>query len=320
MRTAWISAVLCGLAAGPAAAADLLVLPVQGTNLTEGETEAVGTLLAGALAAEGASVVPSAQAREALKQPGGTAAALQTTGAKSAVETTAVRLGKRVVLRSTLRAPDGAALHGAEMTAASLDDLEPVTRRLARALLQRTTPEATRDLRTVTEREGQRPNRIFTERVMGLKTAFIWPFASGVQFDPAMSLQFDGRLETQRGFLEFGAGAMIPTNSTDHRGIGGVFAEFGGSLYLYEASASPYVGAGLVPRLFFALSDGGMRLGAYGQLGVMFLRESSTRLYAEARVTQNLLPFKDKRFSLSSQPSKGSFYPTELSLQVGIGW
>jgi len=37
-------------------------------------------------------------------------------------------------------------------------------------------------------------------------------------------------------------------------------------------------------------------------------------------VTQNLLPFEDKRFSLSSQPSKGSFYPTEASLQVGIGW
>jgi hypothetical protein len=311
------------LIAGAARAADVAVLPVQGTNLAPGEADAIGALVADAFATEsGAQVAPPAETARVLGETGNVQAAVAKLGAREYVETSAIRLTTRIRIRTVLRDVSGAQIHAAEMTAASLDDAQPVSVRLARALVRRTSVDQTRTVRDVTRREGQAPNRTFTEKVMGLKSAVIWPSASGKSFDPSVSFQFDGRLETRAGFLEFGAGAVIPTNGSDKDGLGGVFMEFGGSLYLAEANASPYIGAGFVPRIYFTSDGGGAQAAAYAQAGVMFMRESSSRIYVELRGTKALTPIEEE---FGTDPYGGSLgtksiYPLEIGLQIGVGW
>ncbi len=318
-----LAAVCAALLSAGAARAQVAVLPVQGTNLSPGEADAIGALVADAYLTEsGAPVVPPADTARVLAETGNLPAALAKLGAREYVETTAIRLTTRIRIRTSLRDANGAILHSAEMTAASLDDAQPVAARLARALSRRTTPEETRTVRTVTRREGQAPNRTFTEKVMGLKSAVAWPRAGSRTFEPSVSLQFDGRLETHAGFLEFGAGAVLPTNGSDRDGLGGVFAEFGGSLYLAELNSSPYVGAGFVPRLYFTSDGGGAQAAAYAQIGVMFMRESSSRVYVEARVTQSVTALKEDYGYDYYGGSLGTrnIYPLEIGFQVGVGW
>jgi hypothetical protein len=315
------AALLC--AAGAARAADVAILPVEGTNLSPGEVEAIGALVANAYAAEsGAQVIRPADTQRLIRESRDLPEALAKLGVRAYVETTAVRLDRRINVRSTLRDAGGGLIYFAEMTAASLDDMEPISVRLARALVRRTSPELTRTLRDVTKREGQAPNRTFTEKVMGLKSAVIWPRAGDETFDASISFQFDGRLEKQWGFLEFGAGFVVPTDGTDRDGLGGVFAEFGGSLYLVEADASPYIGAGFLPRLYFTSDGGGANAAAYGQIGIMFMRESSSRIYAEFRATQSLTAIEEDENwdSFTGETTRRSIHPLELALQVGVGW
>lgn len=311
------------LAPGAALAADVAVLPVRGTNLTAGEADAIGVLFAEAYAREArVDVVAPADAARAVTEAGGVPAALARLGAREYLDISAVQLKSRITVNAVLRGGSGAALHTAEMTAASLDDIQPIAERISRALINRTTPEVTRTLTSVTAREGQRVNRTFTEKIMGLKTSVTWPFARGYTFDPSISLQFDGRLELTRGFLEFGAGAVVPTSGEDS-GMGGVFAEFGGSYYLAQESVSPYVGAGFVPRIYFTSSAGGFGAAAYGQAGLMFMRESSSRIYAELRVTQAVTPFENDAtydYVTGTYSRGGQYFPTEVGLQIGIGW
>src|SRR5512133_1820978 len=117
-------AALCAalLFAGAARAADVAVLPVQGTNLSPGETDAIGALLADAFAAE---------ARVEVAKPADVARAITEAGALAA----ALQLRSRITLRAILRDSTGAYVHSAEMTAASLDDVQPVAARVARALV-----------------------------------------------------------------------------------------------------------------------------------------------------------------------------------------
>lgn len=318
-------AALCAalLFAGAARAADVAVLPVQGTNLSPGETDAIGALLADAFAAEArVEVAKPADVARAITEAGALPAALAKLGVREYVEATAIQLRSRITLRAILRDSTGAYVHSAEMTAASLDDVQPVAARVARALVWRTSVERTRNLRNVTRREAQAPDRTFSDKVMGLKTAVIWPRASEKNFDPSVSLQFDGRLEAAWGFLEFGAGAVLPTDGSENDGLGGVFAEFGGSLYVVDANVSPYVGAGFVPRLYFTSDGGGANAAAYGQVGFMFMRQSSARIYAELRVMKALTPIEEELDYdyVTGTSSTRSLYPLEFAMQVGIGW
>lgn len=320
LRAAVAAAAL--LAAATASAADVAILPVRGTNLTAGEVDAIGVLFAEAYRREAAlDVVPPVEVARAIAEAGGVAQAVAKLGVREVVETTAVQLRTRIAIEAVLRDAEGKVLHATKMTAASLDDVQPVAERIARALVHRTTVEAARTIVSVTAREGQPVNRMFTEKLMGLKTSVTWPLARGRSFGPSVGLQFDGRLELAWGFLEFGAGALLPSNSGKD-GLGGLFAEFGGSYYLAQSSTSPYVGAGFVPAAYTTETAVGVTAGVYAQAGLMFMRESSTRLYAEFRATQAIVPLEEERYDPATfdYVRTGRIYPTQLALQVGIGW
>lgn len=298
------------------AAAETALPPAACTNLTAPECDAITALFKDAYVRASAQpvVMLEAAADGERAQPPATADIL---------DVAAVRLATKIHVRATLRRPDGVSRHSVEMTAASLDDMPPVAERISHALVHRTGVEHTQSLGTITRTEATRPNRVYSEKVIGIKTGLVQPLSKSVDFETMMTLQFDARFEGENYFLEFGAGLAIPSGESGARGLGGLFAEFGGSYYLNQNNMSPYVGAGISPRLLFTSSDGGMRAAVYGQAGLMFMRFSSTRLYTELRVTQNLMGtsvYKEFNDGFLSGGETVTTYPTEVGANVGIGW
>ena len=314
-----------------AEAAQVAMLPVQCTNLSDGECAAVGAVFAGAFAsASGAQVTMAPDAGSAGAPSAGPDAvpAYAPPTAAERLTVTATRLTSRISLRAALNRIDGAPIHAVEMMATSLDDLPPAAERMSRALVNRTSVDQTMNLHNITRTEGAKVNRTTTEKVMGMKTGLILPFASGIDLDPLLTLQFDGRFETDSYFLEIGAGAAIPSDSANRRGYGGLFAEFGASAYLGADGSPLYLGGGIIPRIFGSSGGGGVTAAIYGQSGLMFMRTSSTRLYAELRIAQNVIGMDfgnsyDYSYSpngVYAPPARKTAYPTEVGLQVGIGW
>jgi hypothetical protein len=210
----------------------------------------------------------------------------------------------------------------------SMDDMEVVADRLVRSLIRRTPLEYTREIDNVTGKEARAPNRIFIEKVFGIRTAVVVPVAPDLETSAALLLQFDGRLEGSSYFLEFGAGLMLPSDFDSDDGLGGVLAQLGANYYLTQTNVSPYIGGGLSPRLTFG-DFSGAGLTANGQFGLMFMRHASSRLYVEVRVDQNLLPLSRDTYdddyyympgAMPPEDDDDAVWPTEFSLALGIGW
>ena len=85
-----------------------------------------------------------------------------------------------------------------------------------------------------------------------------------------------------------------------------------------HSATSPYLGLGVLPRL---MSKDVTNLAAYGQGGVMFFRDASTRLYTDLRVAQNLLPVGFSTCGVDyGVCGTRRLYPTEISLNIGVGF
>ena len=321
----WVLALtLWSLSAG----ASVMVLPVEGTNLEPGETEAIGQMVAGAYQKErNEAVIPPKDVEKVIEEAGSYQAAAQKLGASEYLYITAVRLKERVVVTATLYSADGKMLHSAKMSADSLDDIEPASERIAMALVGRKSTKQTRTLDTITKSEGRKPNRTWVEKVMGIKAGLTYPLGYGETIAPMMNFGFNGRLESRTYFVEFGAGFSIPALRKDdgsELSYGGLYSELGFNYYLGDSNVSPYVGGGVLPRL---MGRSITNFAPFAQGGLMFFRESSTRLYTDLRVAQNVLPV---RFVRTSVPDDAGYdydytderrlYPTEFTFSVGVGW
>jgi hypothetical protein len=183
---------------------------------------------------------------------------------------------------------------------------------MAQALVNRSSVAEVRTRATITEEESQVPHRLNTEKLLGVRSGVIVPFGSTSQLSPIGTVMFNGRFERDRYFLEIGAGLAVPT-SGGSASYGGVWSEMGASYYLSEANFAPYVGAGIQPRLNFSATP--VNFAPYTQLGFMFPRDSSTRLYADLRIAQNIIPMQ---FGFGSGASQTR--PTEASLQLGMAF
>jgi hypothetical protein len=272
------------------------------------------------------TVIPPKEVGKVIEETGSYQAAAEKLGASEYLHVTAVRLKERVIVTATLYAADGKMLHSAKMTADSLDDMEPASERIAMALVGRKSTKQTRTLDTITKSEGRRPNKTWVEKVMGLKASLTYPLGYGNEIAPMMNFGFNGRLESRSYFVEFGVGFTIPA-MTEEEGetelaYGGLYSELGFNYYLGDSNVSPYVGGGVLPRL---MGRSITNFAPFGQGGLMFFRESSTRLYLDLRIAQNVLPV---RFSNSSYDGitgvyteeDRRLYPTEFTFSAGVGW
>ncbi len=180
-----------------------------------------------------------------------------------------------------------------------------------------------RGVDNVTTNEGIAPRRVSSSRVAGFKGSFIYPIGWTKRVRSQMSLGFDLKLEGDNHFLEVGVGFTVPAGATSDLAYGGLWSDIGASFYLTHDVSAPYIGFGILPRL---MSSDVTNLAGYVQGGMMFFRDVSTRLYVDARVAQNVLPvgFQSCPYAYDSTVSPGCstqrLYPTEISLNVGIGF
>jgi hypothetical protein len=265
--------------------------------------------------------VPPAQVRAALEAGGSYEEVAQRLQATEYLYITAVKLDARIVIAASRYAPNGTLIYSAKITASGLDDVEPASDRLAKSLVNQRPPTTTRTLDNVTTTETVPPKRVSTARLAGFKGGFVYPIGWKERVGSMMSVGFDLRLEGEHHFLEIGVGFAVPAGTESALKYGGLWSEIGASYYLTHTATSPYVGAGVLPRL---MSKDVTNLAVYAQGGVMFFRDASTRLYTDLRAAQNLLPvgFSSCGVVSGSYVTCGTrrLYPTEISLNIGLGF
>jgi hypothetical protein len=316
--------------------ADTAVMPVEARNVAPNDADVIARLFADsyAVVSQTRVVAPrvSAAADDFAPSPSEEA---KRVNADEYVVIYATGLDQKVKLRATRYKLDGTVVHSAQMDAASLDEMDAATERLARALWASGTPKPTPTEQPVAREpvvretytlEERRPSDRggFMEKVVGIKSAFFVPYATETNLAPLLGVGFDARLEAESYFVELGAGALIPSETYDDDYMyGGVYTEFGVSYYLTSSEGSPYIGAGVTPRLIFSARSNA-QFAAYGQVGLMFLRSQSVRFYADMRATQGLTPIVVEEYEYddggSSADGQVRVRPLELGLQVGVGW
>jgi hypothetical protein len=111
---------------------------------------------------------------------------------------------------------------------------------------------------------------------------------------------------------------MIPSMTGSATGYGGLTSEFGASYYLRDANSSPFVGAGIEPRLIFSGSV--INFAPYAQVGWMTSRQSNNRFLLELRVAQNIMPVENTSTcdGCTATNTNGAALPTELTLHGGM--
>lgn len=327
------AAVFSAFSSSSARAADVAVFPLATTNVSDGDAAALGELLAQAYAAHSRQAVLSpARSAAAYAAAGDYQVAAAQLGVTEYLQTSAVGLGDAVVLQATRFDRNGARIHSAKLTAASLEDAPLVTDRLASALWHRTNTDQARTPRNVTEMETRATNRVFTEKLSGVRVGLHMPFARGVDETLSVSIGFNMRLESERYFLEFGAGGIIPTSAGsddeqpefDELMVGGIYAELGGSYLLGQGNVAPYIGGGIRPGINLAGGgDNVIMLAPFAHVGLTMPRESSTRFYTDLRFAQHVLPiatWDDYDLATGTETKGKDYFPGELMLNVGIGW
>jgi hypothetical protein len=320
-------AVVCLPAAMAHGAATVAVMPVQGVNLTAGQCDAVGVMFANAFARETNVVVATPlETKPVLAEVKTSLAAATRLGVFEYIELQAVQLGAKTNLRAIRFSREGREIFRSEVAASGLDDMASACARLARSLAWAQpiarggdlVPELPLAPAPVVLLPSTGPKHY--PAALGLQTGIIFPLASGKDFASMMSLQFTARIGPRGSFAEVGAGFVVPATAATGSGaiqMGGLFAQLGGGAFLSEGSIAPYLGGGVSPRIWIVdypeVPDAsGATCTIYGMAGVNFTRDYRARIFGELRVSQFVI-------ALPSTESSSS-YPTELSLQVGIGW
>ncbi len=188
------------------------------------------------LSEEGITVLPASE--------GETAAALWAKGVEAVVRFSVVRMGENVKISVQKLGPDGTVLAASNMTAASPDDLDAVTARLARHLVSGQKPEEGQSIYEVTDREQEKLKKKRSTYYYSLRVLGATSFTSGLdQFPMKYGAGFSA-LYDPRAFL-----AELFTNM--YGGSEDDFSEFswelgvGGYYPLTDLNFCPYVGGTL---------------------------------------------------------------------------
>lgn len=318
MRVRVLLGVPCVLTWAATSFASVMVLPVKATNLDAGAADAIGEVVASAYQAEAkeATIAP-AESQKAVDENGGYSQAAHKLGAREYVYVTAVRLETHIVITATRYDADGHYVFSSKMTAATLDDIEPASERLAKALINRQSAEEARTLGNVTQGEQTQPTRVGSQKIAGFKGSVTYPTAWSDKVASQVSGAFDLRLENGMHFIEMGLGLTFAAPGTRYA-YGGLWLDLGADWYLMDTSTAPYVGLGVMPRL---MGDSLANVAPYVQGGVMFFRESSTRFYTDFRVAQNVVPVGfDTHDAYGGTVTTKRLYPTEFTFSIGMGF
>ncbi len=346
-------------------AGDVAVFPAIGVNADRSYIDAFGMLLAKKYEAiSGQSVIDPIRAGRALGPDSNYTAAAARLGVSEYIELTAIGLyisrkeyyepvkgdsgsekvivvvkkddnadndrelldnGKTVV--TALRKDRaGNLIHKAELTLVTYGDIEEASDRFATALFKRISVEQARTNTNITWREGMENNKLFAEKISGVKIGCYYPVILEGTMVGFTSIGYNMRMESRRFFVEFGVNGRFPGAMFDdtRRRYGGIGLEAGGSYLFTDGIVGVYAGGGLIPHLNF-LRDLEMGIAPYLQFGITFPRNSRTRFFADIRVAQNVLPIstgtKDTYYyDTTASPSFQANRPCEIGINLGIGW
>ena len=312
------------------ATATVAVMPVQGVNLSEGQADAIGVMFANAFAREAnIAVATPLETKLVLAETKNTLAAAARLGVLEYIEVTAIQLGSKTTLSGIRYTKDGKEVFRSEAAANGLEDMNGATVQLARALAWGASPQQVAGDVTAPPIAPPMPAEPTGPKhypaAIGLRSGIIFPLASGKTISSMMSLQFLARIGPRGSFAEVGAGFAVPSTTASGSNtieMGGLYAELGGGGYLSDGGIAPYLGGGVSPRIWFVdSSEGGDASGAtctvYGMAGVTFTRDYRARVFGELRVSQFVIALSKENYGSGD---RSTYYPTELSLQIGIGW
>jgi len=154
----------------------------------------------------------------------------------------------------------------------------------------------------------------------GVKLSYSYSYSAPDQsiVDTLTFLQFSGRLERQRFYLEVAAGIAVQAQRNGTFVARGFIADFDAARYLVRRSLSLYVGGGASVRAF----TDGMGLAPFVIVGVTTPRLEFTRLYAELRLAQNLVARNYYLVSTSTPLAQETLNarPLEVGASVGVAW
>lgn len=310
-----------------ASAADIAFFPPETSNLNPSDNLAIGELLAQSYAGESrAAVLSPARTHDAVAKSTSYEAAANSLGVKEYVRISTLAVGRLTVITATRYRSDATFVYQSKMTAQSMEDVPAISDRMAKALYHRVDNEEVRTRDNVVQSETRVKPRRASEKIIGFKTGVYFPFANEASYTTHIGAQFDMRFEMDRFFLEFAAGLVLPGSSyscdnydatyncqSKKGNITSITGEIGGSYFLTDGNAAPYIGVGLIPRLLIAdYSDDIASMSGYVQVGFMVPRDSSTRFYADVRAAQAMTE--------SHLRNGRSVHPTELTLHIGVGW
>jgi hypothetical protein len=213
------------------------------------------------------------------------------------------------------------------MTLLTYGDIEESTERIALSLIKKVSIEKTRSMTNITRREGMGRNGLFIQKSKGPKFLFTYPVSAKddpYDFSPLIAIGFDLRAESDKFFLEFGAGGKFPSVSSDSkkRVYGGIYTELGGSYFFINKAIAVYGGIGVVPQIL-VVGNSAAAVAPYLQFGISFPRDSKMHIYSDIRIAQHVIGLETGHSYSSynsNEPPLHTDYPTEIGLQIGIGF
>jgi hypothetical protein len=233
----------------------------------------------------------------------------------------------KTVVTALRKDRSGNLIYKAELTLVTYGDIEEASDRFARALFHRISVEDARTQANITRREGMGNNKLFADKISGIKIGGYYPVVMDGNIVGFTSIGYNMRMESRKFFVEFGVNGRFPSAMFDDtkRQYGGIALEAGGSYLFTDGLVGVYAGGGVIPHLNF-LRDLEMGFAPYLQFGVTFPRNSRTRFFADVRVAPNVLPittgndYEDSYYIGPTAPARQVNYPCEIGLNIGIGW
>lgn len=260
---------------------------------------AFAELLRGELSGRGMRVLARPQTPpEPCGDPTCGAAMAQRTGSNAAIVVTLSRLGDKIIVQVTHVGADGRILFTDRATAGTLGDLEPLSTRVADAVVSGRPVGATAGTSTVTAQEGQQPTRRKALVTTGVHLGAMAPIADSYGRSSALA---DLGLLALMELHEIALSAEVEFLWTLNHDEGDVTAfafqlNLGGRYFIDpEADTGVYLSGGLGFRslsvnqhMDTGVNNSATGIGVFGGVGVMFLRTSDVHILLDARYDVDL--------------------------------
>lgn len=237
----------------------------------------------------------------------------------------------KTIVTSIRRDASGTEIFRSQMTLLTYGDIEESSERIAKSLYKKIPVSETITATTVTRREGMGHNKLFQEKITGVKMSGIYPLdaTEAEKMNALVTIGYNMKMESEKFFVEFGAGATLPGAMFDNdtRSYGGNYFEIGVSGFPVRNNFLLFTGGGVKP--FFNWLEGmEMGLAPYAQIGFISPRRYKARFYAAFVVAQNIIPVTTEVRNVTIDDygyedidrKDVETYPTEIGIQFGIGF